>query len=99
MTAPTYSLYDYILGSAGVLVGLAVAWYAMSLRARALGGALVLGWVTVAALTLMSYMILWSGMTAIERFCSVLECVLLATVVVLTVFYVREPPEVDGSAN
>ena len=97
---PQYlSLYFYILGSAGVLVGLAVAWYAMSLRARALGGALILGWVTVAALALMNYMILWSGMTGVERFCSVLECVLLATVVVLTIFYVREPPEVDGSAN
>ena len=93
------SLYDYILGSAEVLVGLAVAWYAMSLRARALGGALVLGWVTVAALTLISHMTLWSGMTGVGRFCGVLECVLLATVVVLTIFYVRGPPEVDGSAN
>ena len=71
----------------------------MSLRARALGGALVLGWVTVAALTLMINMTLWSGMTGVERFCGVLECVLLVTVVVLTIFYVRGPPEVDGSAN
>ena len=37
-------LYSYILGSVGVLVGLAVTWYALSLRARVLGGALVLGW-------------------------------------------------------
>jgi len=93
------SLYDYILGSAGVLVGLAVTWYAMSLRARALGGALVLGWVTVAALALLNYITKWSVMTAVERFCGVLECVLLATVVVLAIFYVRGPPEVDGSTN
>ena len=94
-----YPLYYYILGSAGVLVGLAVAWYAMSLRARALGGALVLGWVTVAAVALMNYMTKWSVITDVERFCCVLECVLLATVVVLIVFYVRGPPEVDGPAN
>ena len=94
-----YSLDYYIQGSAGVLVGLAVAWYAMSLRARVLGGALVLGWVTVAALALMNYMTLWSGMTAVERFCCVLEFVLLATVVVLTIFYVRGPSDLDGSAN
>ena len=71
----------------------------MSLRARALGGALVLGWVTVAALVLMNYMTLWSAMTGVERFCIVLECVLLAAVVVLTIFYVRGPSDLDGSAN
>ena len=92
-------LYYYILGSAGVLVGLAVTWYAMSLRARALGGALVLGWVTVEALALMNPMTLWSGMTSVERFWGVLECVLLATVVVLTIFYVRGPSDLDGPAN
>ena len=53
-SAPTDSLDYYIMGSAGVPVGLAVTWYAMSLRARALGGALVLGWVTVAALALLT---------------------------------------------
>ena len=71
----------------------------MSLRARALGGALVLGWVTVAALELMNNMTEWSVMTGAERFCGVLECVLLATVVVLTIFYVRGPSDLDGSAN
>jgi caspase domain-containing protein len=93
------SLSLYIMGGAGVLVGLAVTWYALSLRARALGGALVLGWVTVAALALMNYMTQWSGMTSVERFWNVLECVLLAAVVVLTIFYVRGPSDLDGSAN
>ncbi len=96
-----WPLYYSILGSAGVLVGLAVTWYALSLRARALGGALVLGWVTFAALALLNNMteIGWSGMTSVTRFCGVLECVLLATVVVLTIFYVREPSDLDSSAN
>jgi hypothetical protein len=94
-----YSLYYYILGSAGVLVGLAVTLYAMSLQARALGGVLVLGWVTIVALTLMDYMTRWSVMTGVERFCGVLECVLLATVIVLTIFYVRGPSNLDRSAN
>ncbi len=94
-----WPLYYSILGSAGVLVGLAVTWYAMSLRARALGGALVLGWVTVAALALMDPMTQWSEITGAERFCCVLECVLLVTVVVLAIFYVRGPSDLDGSAN
>jgi Caspase domain len=93
------SLSLYIMGGAGVLVGLAVTWYALSLRARTLGGALVLGWVTVAALALMNYITQWSKMAGVERFCTVLECVLLAAVVVLAIFYVRGPSDLDGSAN
>ena len=38
-------------------------------------------------------------MTGVERFYSVLGCVLLATVVVLAIFYVREPSDLDDSAN
>ena len=93
------SLDYYIQGSAGVLVGLAITWYAMSLRARPLGCALVLGWVTAAALALMNNMTLWSVITDVERFYGVLECVLLATVVVLTIFYLRGSSDLDGSAN
>ena len=92
-TIPSYdayrSLFFYILGSAGVLVGLAVAWYAMCLRARTLGGALVLGWVIFAALMLTFVMTL--PLTDVLLFWGVLEYVLLATVVVLTVFYIRGP--------
>ena len=92
-----YSLYFYILGSAGVLVGLGVTWYAMCLRARTLGGALVLGWVTAAALMLASYMTV--SPAGVLLFWNVLECVLLAAVVVLTIFYVRGPSDLDSSAN
>ena len=92
--------YYYILGSAGVLVVLAVTWYAVSLRARALGGALVFGWVTIAALLSCIYMTeTWSFISGVGRFCVVLEFVLLATVVTLTIIYVRGPSELEGSAN
>jgi hypothetical protein len=69
----------------------------MCLRGPALGGALVLGWVTVAALTLASYITL--SPNGVLLFWSVLECVLLAAVVVLTIFYVRGPSDLDGSAS
>ena len=92
--------YFYILGSAGVLVVLAVTWYAVSLRARALGGALVFGWVTIAALLSCIYMTqLWSEISGVGRFCVILEFVLLATIVMLTIIYVRGPSELEGSAN
>jgi Caspase domain len=93
------SVHAYVQGSTGVLVALAVTWYAVSLRERALGGALVLGWVTIAALTLMNYVIQWSEMTGVERFCVVLECVLLASAIVLTILYVRGPSNLDRSAT
>jgi hypothetical protein len=92
-----YSLSFYILGSAGVLVGLAVTWYALALRARALGGALLLGWVTISALTLTAYMTL--SPTGALLFWSVLAFVLQGIVVVLTIFYVRGPSNLEGSAS
>ena len=91
------SLYLYILGSAGVLVGLAVTWYAMTLRARALGGALILGWITVAALTLVAIMTL--SPAGILLFWSVLACVLLAAAAVLAVLYMRGASDPEGPAN
>jgi hypothetical protein len=89
------SLYLYILASAGVLVGLAVTWYAMSLRTRALGGALVLGWIIIAALMLVSIMAASPPGTLL--FWSVLACVLLAAAVVTTVFYMRGSSDSEGA--
>lgn len=90
----------YILGSLGVLVVIAVTWYAMSLRARALGGALVLGWVTVAVLLPCTFMTqFWSRISGVGRFCVVLNFVLLAAVVMLTIIYVRRPSQLESSAN
>jgi DivIVA domain-containing protein len=69
---------------AGLLVGLALTWYAVNLQAPALGGALVLGWSTVTALWLLAGM---SPPTAMD----VLRCVFLAAVIVMTLIYMRMP--------
>jgi hypothetical protein len=89
------SLFFYLLGSAGVLVGLAVTWYAVTLRARALGGALLLGWVTVTVLMLASFMTLPTPGTLL--FWNVLACVLLAAAAVLAVLYMRGPSDSEGA--
>jgi len=60
-------------------------------------GVLVLGWVTVAALWLTPYMTL--SPADVLLFWNVLEYVLLAAVVVLAIFYVRGPSDLDSSAN
>ena len=91
------SLSLYILGSAGVLVGLAVTWYAMTLRTRVLGGVLILGWITVSALTLVAAMPL--APSGILLFWSVLACVLLAAATGLAVFYIRGASDLEGPAN
>ena len=69
----------------------------MALRTRALGGALILGWITVAALTLAAIMTV--APPSVLLFWSVLACVLLAAATVLAVFYMRGPSDLDGPAN
>lgn len=93
------SLMFYIGDIAGVFVVLAVTWYAISLRARVLGAALILGWVSAGAFQALQEIPFWSSSTAVENICTVLECVLLAAVVVLTIIYVRRPSDVNGSAD
>jgi Caspase domain len=79
-----------------ILVGLAVTWYAVSLRARVLGGALVLGWVTFTAMFSLAWMAdVWSSITGATRTWGVLGCVLLAIVAILTVIYIREPSHLE----
>ena len=78
---------SYAFGIAGLLVGLAVTWYAVSLRAHALGGALVLGWSITSALVLLGYGT-WSALAP-------LTLVLLAAVVILAVIYMRQPSDPD----
>jgi Caspase domain len=89
------SLYLYILGSAGVLVGLAVTWYAMALRIRVLGGALILGWITTAALMQVPFTIV--SPAGVLLFWSVLACVMLAAAAVLAVFYMHGPSDSEGA--
>ena len=78
---------------AGLLVGLAVTWYAVNLRARVLGGVLVLGWSAVTAL----WSLVMSPWTAIDT----LSSVLLAAVMVLALIYMRLPdtPASESSAS
>ena len=91
------SLYYYILGSAGVPVVLAVTWYAMSLRAHAPRRRADPGLGHHRSVTLTADITLADHRR--PPFCVVLEGVLLAIVVLLTVFYVREPSDLDASAN
>lgn len=77
---------SYTAAIAGLLVGLAVTWYAMSLQITTLGGALVLGWTTVTALNLLSSMSPWTVSGA-------LGCVLLAAVIILAFIYMRRPSD------
>jgi hypothetical protein len=91
--APDRSAYyaEYIVA---LLVGLAVTWYAVSLRARVLGGALILGWVTITAGSLLAIVTgAWSFISGGNRTWGVLGCVLLALVVILTVIYMRSPSD------
>jgi hypothetical protein len=78
---------SYVLGIAALLVGLAVTWYAVSLRAHALGGALVLGWAITSALVSLGFN-KWSAPGLLA-----LALVLLAAVVVLAVRYIRQPSD------
>jgi Caspase domain len=80
---------SYVLGIAGLVVGLAVAWYAVSLRAHALGGALVLGWAITSALVTVGFGT-WSAL-------GTLVLVLLAAVVILAIIYWRQPSDADPS--
>ena len=83
-----------------ILVGLAVAWYALSLRDRALGGALVLGWATVTLIFfLVDFTYAWRlpYISDAPRIWGFLGCALLAIVVILTVAYTRGQPDPEPS--
>jgi hypothetical protein len=83
---------NYAWGVAEILIGLAVTWYAVSLRAHALGGALVLGWATITATRSLAYIVRWWFITSgVGRVFSILEFILLATVVILAIGYSRGP--------
>ncbi len=59
-----------------------------------------MGWVTVEALLACIYMTdSWSTISGVGRVCVILDFVLLASVVILTIIYVRRPSELEDSAN
>jgi hypothetical protein len=76
----------------GTVVIFAARFLTGSLRSQPLGGALILGSVTFQALLACEFVTPdWSRIPAVGRFCVVLEFVLLATVVMLAIIYVRRP--------
>ena len=81
----------YVLGATWIVVGLAVTWYAVTLRARMLGGALALGWVITAAVLLMPIVFTLGEFTGIARVAAVLELALLATAAIFAIIYMRQP--------
>jgi hypothetical protein len=86
----------YTQGVAAIVVGLAVSWYAVSRRARSLGGSLLLGWAIITAIWLIST-VLWlptvsATLTGVPRVSAVLEFVLIAVAVILAIIYMRGPP-------
>ena len=93
----TYSLDESILGIVGAFVVIAVTWYAISLRARTLGSALIYGWVSMAALTPLSYLADWSFGTPVEHLFNFFDLTLLAIVVILTIVHVGYPRELGTS--
>jgi hypothetical protein len=77
---------------------LGVTWYAMSLRSRALGGALVLGWATAAAIVL-AIELIQNPYYISQGFWVILGYALLAAVVVSSIIYARSPSDLDTSPN
>ncbi len=91
--------YEYAFGPAEIVVGLAVTWYAITLRAHPLGGALVLGWVICALHFVLASMTgYWSASTAVIRFSSVFECILLAIALILAIIYMRRPSDAESQS-
>ncbi len=83
-------------GVPAVVVGLAISWYAVSLRAPTQGGALLLGWVTTTSIWLISTVLYVykqenDSLTTAPRVSAILEFILLAIVLILAVIYMREP--------
>jgi hypothetical protein len=81
-------------GIPAVAVGLGVSWYAMSVRAPAPGGAILLGWCTTTPVWLISTVLyvckeLDASLMTGPRISAALELVLLAVALILSVAYMR----------
>jgi len=87
-------------GVPAVAVGLAISWYAVSLQARAQGGALLLGWITTTSIWLISTVLYVDKqqngtLTTAPRVSATLEFILLAIALILTIIYMRGPSGPD----
>ncbi len=85
-SAPNYALA--VVESA---TGLAVGWYALSLRSRGLGAALLLGWTVQAALVATVDVTSYSVLTVAGRVSGVAACVMVGLLVIQVIAYRRAP--------
>jgi hypothetical protein len=87
--------------SAAILVGLCVAWYALRIRNRTLGGAMLLGWFCIAAI----YFAIDGTATSADIFTgtegvfNILEAVFLPLMLSLIIVYMRKRPGSDPGVS
>jgi len=78
-------------GLVALAIGLLLAWYALSLEARSLAGALLLGWSATTCIVFLVNLTVWSSLSGAERSWVVLGLLIMAVVIVLTINYLRLP--------
>jgi hypothetical protein len=76
-------------GATIIVIGVAVAWYATSLRSRTLGSLLMLGWSAATFSYLLANMTSWSGFTSVQRDSSIIAVVTLFAVMILAGVYLH----------
>jgi hypothetical protein len=96
-SSPHYAAYQAI-GISALIVGPAVAWYALRLRDTKLGGTMLLGWIASTAVGLAIYLTYWSSNTRNSNFSGITESILLGIAAITIVSYLRQPvePEFNG---
>jgi hypothetical protein len=98
-TTPRYAATD-ALGIATLIIGAAVAWYALGLQVIRLGGMIILGWIASTAANLAVNLTgLWSFFTILSKASGVIESILLTTVAIAAILYVRHPTALENSVE
>jgi serine/threonine protein kinase len=95
-----FSAYDYAFGVGGLVVGVAAALVAISVRNSGLGGAILLGWAVTMAVLPFDLLTSFSVYSALVKVAIVLMLLLLAAFVVLTIAYIsRRSRQAAGVAG
>jgi serine/threonine protein kinase len=95
-----FSAYDYVFGVGGLVVGVAAALVAISVRNSGLGGAILLGWAVTTAVLPLDLLTSFSVYSALVKVAIVLMLLLLAALVVLTIAYIsRRTRQAAGVAG
>ena len=87
-----FSSYDYVFGAAELVVAVVVVLIATSVRSRALGGAILLGWAATTSAVPLGLLINWSSYLVLVKACSVGMVLLLVAFVMITVIYMNQHP-------